>query len=62
MFHYIKKMVKIYLYHGLNCNTFEYGLREIKDFLEPHKGEVVVLDFNHFYLKEDQDVDSFLNI
>lgn len=39
----------LYFTHGLLGGKIQPGLQEIASFLEEHKQEVVILDFNHFY-------------
>lgn len=42
------KSDEFYTYHGLLGQTIESLLKEVKEFLDGHEKEVVLLDFNHF--------------
>lgn len=53
---YYKKDKKLYLCHGLNGKTVEYELKQIRAFLDAHPKEILILDFNHFYYNENEDL------
>ncbi|GBP28384.1 PI-PLC X domain-containing protein 3 [Eumeta japonica] len=38
-----------YFTHGLYADEITKSLQQVKDFVENHPGEVVILDFQHFY-------------
>ncbi|KAL4710872.1 hypothetical protein ACJJTC_002502 [Scirpophaga incertulas] len=38
-----------YFTHGLYANEISGALNEVKEFVDSHPGEVVILDFQHFY-------------
>ncbi|CAD7078878.1 unnamed protein product [Hermetia illucens] len=40
---------RYYIVHGLFSTPMESEMREIKTFLDQHPGELVILDFQHFY-------------
>ncbi|KAL4226276.1 PI-PLC X domain-containing protein 2 [Mactra antiquata] len=51
----------IYFIHGLYGTTVAAGIKEILHFLEEHKREIVILDFNHFYEMNEQHHRAFLD-
>ncbi|CAH2043394.1 unnamed protein product, partial [Iphiclides podalirius] len=40
---------KFYFTHGVYANEITEALHQVKDFVDTHPGEVVILDFQHFY-------------
>lgn len=52
----------IYFVHGLYGSKVKDGVKEIVEFLDSNKKEVVILDFNHFYLMNDEQHRGFLNM
>ncbi|XP_055710891.1 PI-PLC X domain-containing protein 3 [Phlebotomus papatasi] len=45
---------KYYFVHGLYCEEIVEALHEIRDFLESHPGEVIILDIQHMYQFEEK--------
>lgn len=48
------KSESFWLTHGLLAGSFSRALEEIKGFVSTHDGEVVLLDFNHFYAMQEK--------
>lgn len=46
---YDSKSQDLWLVHGLLSITLRDSLKDIRSFVSKHPGEVVLLDFNHFY-------------
>ncbi|XP_028162067.1 PI-PLC X domain-containing protein 3 isoform X2 [Ostrinia furnacalis] len=46
---------KFYFTHGLYADEISKGLNQVKSFIDSHPGEVVILDFQHFYGFQPED-------
>ncbi|KAF2883348.1 hypothetical protein ILUMI_22850 [Ignelater luminosus] len=57
-----KGSVYPYFVHGLYATEVVSVLNDLKKFLDSHPGEVVILDFNHFYALEKIDHNNFLRL
>lgn len=51
-----------YFVHGLFCEEVEAPLEELRQFLDTHPEELVILDFQHFYAFTYQDHLNFAHI
>ena len=42
-------MTELYNAHALYATSTEFELQQVKEFLTENPGELVIIDFNHFY-------------